>query len=196
MSQDYDFGFSVPQDQVADASLGLPDGEYPLKLVAHERCVSKNDNKNWYVKAKFEVLSGPAAGRVHFQNFNVGHTKENVKAFAMSDLKQLSKAVGYTGPISKMDPYVGQPFCATIKNTPQKDDADKMNTEIKKYKPISEYSSAPKIVGSFPAVAQVAPVIQSAPAANNDSVAVDVAKAESAIAAAPKTTAPWGAKAA
>lgn len=186
---DTSFGVSIPQDQVADPQLGLPDGDYPLQLSEAERKVSAKDANNWYIAAKFKVMAGPAEGRVHFENYNVGHGKDDVKSMALTAIKMLSKAVGYMGPLGSMDPYYGKPFTATIKNTPRKDKPDEMNTQIRTYKPISAYSAAPKIQGSFPTagtspvVAPVIPAVQQAPASND----------AAPVAEAPKA-APWGAQ--
>lgn len=193
---DTSFGVSIPQDQVADPQLGLPDGDYPLQLSEAERKVSSKDANNWYIAAKFKVMAGPAEGRVHFENYNVGHGKDEVKSMALTAIKMLSKAVGYTGQLGSMDPYYGKPFTATIKNTPRKDKPDEMNTQIRTYKPISAYSAAPKIQGSFPAplVAKVAPV--PARASANDSLEHAVELAETNFidtTVSPRTVAPWGA---
>jgi hypothetical protein len=173
-----DFGYTRNQEDVKAPDANLPDGDYPLKAVEAERKASSKDARNWYLKVAFDVIGGPAVGRKHFQNYNVGHTTESVKEMALDELVRFAKAINYTGPLNKFDPFLNQPFTATIKNTPQKDDKDKTNSNIRKYAPIGSFSAAP-VVNVAPAIVQVA-----APAA---SVAANTP------APAPGT-APWGAQ--
>jgi hypothetical protein len=179
-----DFGFSIPQDQVKEPDPNLPDGNYPFKLVETERKVSQADARNWFFKCSFEVIAGPAAGRKHFQNFNIGHTTESVKSMALSDLKKLATAIGYVGDLNSFAPFMQKPFCGTIKNKPRKDDADKTNSNIVKWENISTYSTAPSVTVA-PSIASVVPAV----------AAVALPSTPAANTAAP-AAAPWGAKAA
>lgn len=92
----------------------IPAGEYLMILESDEKCVSKTDEANSYLKCIFQIIDGPHKNRKLFHNFNLWHSSADTQTFAMRQFGDLKRAVGVKGQINDTSSLQGQPIRAKV----------------------------------------------------------------------------------
>ena len=111
------FGFDTA-DITPDTGSGggnydpVPEGEYLLQaLDAEERTTQRGDGS--YIKAKFEIVAGPHAGRWIWQNFNIHNPSAKAQQIGRSQLVAWATAAGRPDA-QDSDQLMGRQFRALV----------------------------------------------------------------------------------
>lgn len=111
------FGFDIAEVDVnAQGPAGdyapVPPGEYTLKaLEAEERTTSAGTGT--YIKAKFEIVKGPHAGRWIWQNFNITNPNPKAQSIGRQQLVAWATAAGRP-EADDTDKLLEKPFQAEV----------------------------------------------------------------------------------
>lgn len=73
----------------------VPDGNYVAEIIESQEKISKAGNS--YLSLKLSICEGPYEGRWIWDNLNINHPTESVKARARQTLGKITKAVGLVG---------------------------------------------------------------------------------------------------
>jgi hypothetical protein len=108
------FGFNIAEVEAnTPASYDpIPEGDYQLKaLEAEEKTTARGDGT--YIKVKFEVVRGPHAGRLMWQNFNVVNPSETAQRIGRQQLAAWAAACGRPDA-DDTDKLLERPFTASV----------------------------------------------------------------------------------
>lgn len=114
----------------------LPEGEYRAVITASSVEESKATPGAKYIKFELTILKPEQFNsRKLWKNVNIGHPKDNVKAIAERELKQICESVGLVR-ITRTDELHGKPF--SIRVIVKQNDSGDMQNEIKKFSRIAQ----------------------------------------------------------
>lgn len=108
----------------------MPPGRYEFEVESME--IKPSAAGHDYVKAVFSVRSESQNGRKIFENFNLFHPSDQVRAIGNVQFASLCKACGIFEKITDTDDLIGQTFEAETKVAAAKDGYD-AQAKIKKY---------------------------------------------------------------
>ena len=149
------FGGGFRADEV-DTSDIIPEGSYKAIISNAELKTAKTSGAT-YLSLEFSMLSPSVNGRKHWENLNLAHEKESVRAIAKKQLAKICKAVGI-GDLTDTSQLCGKKLQVTI--SVRTDDAGDKRNSVKRVAP---WNAAPTQL----AAAQT-PAMPSAPAGDDD----------------------------
>lgn len=128
------FDASKIDPNLADFS-PLPEGSYPSIAVGSEMKESSKNSANKYLNWKYQVIDGPYKGRTFYEIMNLGHSDEDTRKRAQSQLSSLCRAVGVMQVRNSAELY-NRPFVAELGVEERSDKKGSYNNKVKKHHPI------------------------------------------------------------
>jgi hypothetical protein len=122
--------FSPDEHETASYDV-LPAGDYLAIVTAMEEKGTKKGDGS-YLAASFQIIDGPAQGRMLWGNFNVNNPNPKAEEIGRRELADLCRAVGVTPKNS--DELLNIPL--VLKVAPDKDDPER--NRIKGYRPAAK----------------------------------------------------------
>ena len=119
------FGGGFDPTTVKDSGNVLPEGAYRVKIVKTETKTSKKGHA--YASFELDVFHPfEFQGRKLWDNLNLGHPDDKVKAIAMQRLKQYAEACGLA-QVKSLGDFLGRDVVAVVKVTKDDTTGDQQN---------------------------------------------------------------------
>jgi len=140
--------FNADQHEEQQSFEPLPAGEYPAHVTDSDiKDTKKGDGK--YIKLTWEILDGPFAGRLVFENYNYINSSAQAAEIGQRDFASACRALGRPN-VTDTEQLHAIPAIIKLKIQPGKDGYAPQN-KIAKYSPVSAGIAQP------PAAQQAAP---------------------------------------
>lgn len=129
------FSFNTEEVTVSNEFAPIAPGIYNVKFETIEEALTKNNEVKW--SAKMKIVD---SGRTFFLNWNVGHTSEKARNFAMSEVKGILEAMGVSGVVNINSLRTNATFSVQLEQSPFN---DKVYYQTKGPWKLAEAASAP-----------------------------------------------------
>ena len=100
-------------EDMGDGFKVVPPGSYPVIIVESE--VSDNKNKTGKILTlKYQIIEGPYTGECVIDRLNIVNQSDIAQKIALSQLKHICDAIGFTGQLTRSESLHGKPLSVKV----------------------------------------------------------------------------------